>query len=258
MNLLEALQLPDACLVQQKIPKKTIAAYAKSSVAAARLLQDSVENIQLIGHITPNNSNISAHIVDEHEYLEILHISMQLKDALISPAQLKSLHQLLHQSIAYPLILEVTGQEGSQWSLAEKTVNQAKPDHEQLVIQELLVSDWQIVDSSPAQQQFRQSLSFVLQDHSHLMALYQSFIGCWVRYLTAVSLGQTDLRGAKSVHSSDQTELQRQRDQLRKIQDLQKRVNTLKAKRDACNQFNEKVELNIQLQKLAHLLNNLI
>src|SRR5699024_7490293 len=118
----------------------------------------------------------------------------------------------------------VTGQEGSQWSLAEKTINQANPEHDQLVIQELLVSDWQSVGSSPLQQQFHQSLCFVQQDHSHLMALYQSLLGCFVRYLTASSLGQTALVGvAEGVHTADEADLQQQRDQLRKIQGLQQR-----------------------------------
>lgn len=258
MTLLEALQLPDACLVQQNIPKKAIVAQAKNSSATTRLLQDSVESIQLLAHITPNNSNIAAHTDKEREYLEILHIRLQLKDFLISSAQLKSLHQLLHQSIAYPLILEVTDQEGSQWSLAEKTINQANPEHEQLVIQELLVSDWQSVRSSPLQQQFHRSLRFVKQDHSHLMALYQSLLGCFVRYLTAASLGQTAIGVVEGVYTTDEADLQQQREQLRKIQDLQKRINTLKAKRDGCSQFNEKVELNIQLQKLTCQLNTLI
>ncbi|KKN98687.1 hypothetical protein LCGC14_0143660 [marine sediment metagenome] len=251
MMLLEALQLPDACLVQQKIPKKAIAANSKSSAAAARLLQDSVDSIQLLGHITPNNSNIAAYKDAEHEYLEILYISLQLKKmVLVSAAQLKSLHQLLHQSIAYPLILEISGQEGSQWSLAEKTINQARPEHEQLVIQELLVSDWQSDDSSPLQHQFHQSLSFVQQDYSHLMALYQSFLGCFFGYLTAASLGRATLRIAEGGETVDGLGLQQQREQLRKIQDLQGKIIALKSRRDACSQFNEKVELNVQLQRL--------
>lgn len=257
MRLLEALDLPEACLTQQKIPKKAIAAHTRNSAASARLLQESVDTVELVAHITPNNSNIAAHTDGLHEYLEVMHIRVQLKNFLISPSQLKGLHQLLHQSIAYPLILEIKGQDGVQWSLAEKTINQASPEHEQLVIQEMLVSDWQSADGSPLQRQFHQSLSFLQQDRSHLMTLYQSLMGCFVRYLTASSLGQPALREAEGVNTTDEAYLQQQREQLRKIQGLQKSINILKAKRDACSQFNEKVELNVQLQELTRQLKSL-
>ena len=255
--LLDVLQLPTVCHVQQKIPKKSMATHAKNSAAAARLLQDSVESILLLGHITPNNSNIAAFADAQHEYLEILHIRLELKDQPVSTNQLKALHQIFHQGIAYPLLLEVAGPDGAQWSLAEKTINQANPEHEQLVIQELLVTDWQTTTGSPLQQAFWQAMRFAGQNHSNLMTLYRGWINACVRYLTATSLQQTTLGDAAACYAADPLIAQQQLDHLRQIQDLQQQINALRNQRDACRQFNDKVVLNLQLQKLNQRLKEL-
>lgn len=246
--LLHLLQLPAACLTEQKIPKKGISEHAKNSNPAARLLQQTVQTIHLLAHITPNNSNIASYADQEHEYLEAMHISLLLKEEQVSAGQLKSLHQLLHQSIAYPLILEIRDGSRAQWSLAEKAINQANPEHEQLVIRDLVVTDWQSSTPQNVQLEFQQSLSFPQLDHGNLMALYRSLLARFVNYLKAVSLGQTSLSDASTCSDAD---LVLQRDQLRRIQELQQRIRTLQARREACSQFNEKVAINLELQKLT-------
>src|SRR5690625_595320 len=186
--LLNALQLPAACQVPQTIPKKDLAKHARNTASAARLLQSVVDSIQLVGHITPKNSNIAAYQQGEYECLEILVFRVQLKEGSWSAGQFKNLHQLLHQAFPYPLLLEVASTEQAQWSLATKTVNQANPEHEKLVIQDRLVTDRLMATGDTLLQGFRQSLAFQQQNQSNLMLLYQSWLNSFVRYLTAVSL----------------------------------------------------------------------
>ncbi|MFW8567265.1 DUF4391 domain-containing protein [Orrella sp. 11846] len=255
--LLDFLQLPAACHIQQKIPKKAIAEYARNSASAVRLLQDLADSILLVGHITPNNSNIAAFQQAENEYLEILVLQIALKDRSHSAGQLKSLHQLLHQAFPYPLLLEVISTDRVQWSLATKTVNQANPEHAQLVIQELLVTDWLTTTADALQQEFYQSLAFQQQNQSNLMFLYQGWISSFVRYLTACSLNQTTQADAPANYALEPEAVQQQMERLRQIQNLKQQISVLKNQRDACKQFNEKVALNLELQKLnkrlAHL-----
>jgi len=255
--LLDALQLPAACRVQQKIPKKAIAEHARNSASAARLLQDVVDSIQLVGHITPDNSNIAAYQQGEYEYLEILVFRVQLKEGNWGAGQLKNLHQVLHQAFPYPLLLEVVSTEQAQWSLATKTVNQANPEHEKLVIQDLLVADWLTATSDSLQQELYQSLLFQQQNQSNLMLLYQGWLNSFVRYLTAISLNQTTQRDAPASYALDPEAAQQQLDRLRQIQDVQLQISALKNQRDACKQFNEKVALNLELQKLNKKLSGL-
>lgn len=252
--LLSLLQLPYACRVEHKIPKKNIAEHARHSSSAARLLQQAVESIHLLGHITPNNSNIAAYQDAEHEYLELMLISVRLKEPLPAAGQLKQLHQLLHQSIAYPLLLELRNERGAQWSLAEKTINQASPEHEQLVVQELVVTDWQSEQPNELQKEFQHSLRFDQLDHASLKTLYLSLLGCFVRYLTAHSLQQTTLADAAARYDQN---LEQQHATLRKIQQLQQHIKTLQAQRDSCSQFNEKVAINLELQRLTRELKEL-
>lgn len=252
--LVSLLQLPAACQLTQKIPKKNIAEHAKHSPSAAKLLQQAVESIYLQGHITPNNSNIAAFSDEHYEYLEVLVISLQLKDPVPPANQLKQLHQLLHQSIAYPLILELYNEQGAQWSLAEKTINQANPEHEQLVLQELIVTDWQTTEPTTLQSQFQHSLAFGQLEQASLKTLYQSLLSSFVRYLTASSLQQTTLSDAAGGYTDN---LAQQHEQLRQIQQLQQQIKTLRDQRNACSQFNEKVAINLELQRLTSELKEL-
>ena len=104
------------------------------------------------------------------------------------------------------------------------------------------------------QSQFQHSLAFGQLEQASLKTLYQSLLSSFVRYLTASSLQQTTLSDAAGGYTDD---FAQQHEQLRQIQQLQQQIKTLRDKRNASSQFNEKVAINLELQRLTRELKEL-
>ncbi|WP_044412374.1 DUF4391 domain-containing protein [Thiomicrospira microaerophila] len=268
--LLEALQLPPALHLSQKLTKKSFYDNGQLSSSAQRLLQEQVESITLQAHIKPDNSNIPAYKTTEHEYLELFVIQVTLKDhphpdghkagSSLKPAQLKTLHELVHKAIAYPILLEIKAGQQVQWSLAEKSVHQADSEHDKLIMNELIQTDW--IDSgatrsanTPLEQDFYNALRFDRQNQQNLYRLYQSLIHTFTRYQTARLTGATQL--PTNQNSGAELDIAAQRAKLKHIQQLKKDIDELTNKLKTCAQFNEKVALNMQLQQRLKQLENI-
>ncbi|UQB41800.1 DUF4391 domain-containing protein [Thiomicrospira microaerophila] len=257
--LIEALQLPPALRINQKLTKKSFYDNGQLSASAQKLLQEQVESISLQAHLQPDNSNIAAYKTAQHEYLEIFVIQLTMKDNQawlnLKSAQLKSLHETVHKAIAYPLFLEIKSGEQVQWSLAEKFVHQADSEHDKLILNELLQTEWldttRITRPAELQKALIHRLAFTNQNQQNLYTLYQSWYKALTGYALAHQAGLTDL-------PSTESSLETQRAKLKQIQQLKKDINDLKNQLKTCHQFNEKVELNIRLQNLTKQLNDLI
>ncbi|OFV47869.1 DUF4391 domain-containing protein [Oligella sp. HMSC09E12] len=252
-SLLDILKLPAECLIEQKIPKKSLSQNVQQSSVTANQLT-ALESISLKAHITPHNTNIPAYVDEVHEYLELFHIRVVFKEGEVSDGQSKFIHRLIHQSIAYPVLLELCREDERQWSVADKSINQANPQHEQLVLKEILMTDWLPPIADELQNVFYQRLAFANQDQSNLMQLYTGWISTFVSYLTADSLGRKTFN---EVPVNNAIDLISQRAQLQQIQELQMQIKALQLKRNAAVQFNEKVAINVELQKLQLALKNL-
>lgn len=266
--LLEALQLPPALHLNQKLTKKSFYENGQLSASAQRLLQEQVETIMIQAHITPDNSNIPAYQTAQHEYLELFVIQVTLKnnphpdghktESSLNSSQLKTLHELVHKAIAYPILLEIKADQQVQWSLAEKSVHQADSEHDKLIMNELIQTDW--LDSGETtrlyalqgaggmclEQDFYNALRFDRQNQQNLYRLYQSLIHTFTRYQTARLTGATRL--PTNQNSGAEPDIAAQRAQLKHIQQLKKDIDELTNKLKTCAQFNEKVALNIKLQ----------
>src|SRR5690554_1711665 len=97
--ILEALALPSHLHTQHKISKKSLVAQTQNSASTQKLLQETLSSINLVAHITPNNSNISAYQDEQSEYLELMVIQCMLKDKLPSRSPCARLDRLFPQHI---------------------------------------------------------------------------------------------------------------------------------------------------------------
>ena len=248
--ILEALALPSHLHTQHKISKKSLVAQTQNSASTQRLLQQTLSNSNLLAHITPNSSNIPAYQDEQSEYLELMVIQCTLKDKLPSHSQCSQLHRLFHQHIPYPVILEIitANGESAQWSLAHKTINQADTSNEKLVVQEIIQTHWlPLTTPDTLLENLFAAIEFNQQPKQHLLALYEALQQYLVSYLLALSLNKTSLKDAAPAYA---VSLDEKRDTLHKIQQLKQDIAALENKRNKTQQFNEKVELNMEIQKL--------
>lgn len=249
--LLEALHLPPALRMNQKLTKKSFYELGNLSNAQKKGLQDQVDAIHLAAQLTPDKTNIPALQTQVVEYLEILVVEVRLKEGAsqLPFKSLQSLHQLMHKAIPYPLVLIASAGTESQISLAEKQINQAKAESDKLVVSELIQSGW-FNGQTPSriENEFLTSVQYNQLNHSNLFKLYQSLMQRLTALLIAEKTGQFKLNGSSENQSQEQLDQQRQR--LKNIQKLDKEITKLKSKIASTQQFNEKVELNLQLQRL--------
>lgn len=259
--LSEVLRLPSSLLSSHKLTKKSFYEHGQLSASAQRLLQDQVESVYIKAHITPDNSNISAYKNEQQEYLELFVIELDLKDDQawlnLKPSQIKTLHEIIQKSIAYPLLLEIRSGEHVQWSLAEKNLHQGDADYDKLIVNELIQTDWLDTQSqSELEQSFMQNLVFEKLNRQNLFQLYQSLMLKFTTYLLATQTKQSGrVFLEQDSEAITQQTLDQQRQRLKQIKQLQKEIGELQNKLQACHQFNQKVDLNMQLQAYNTQLN---
>ncbi len=244
---------PAPLLIHQKLTKKSFYEMGNLSNAQQKLLKEQVESIQLSVQLTADKTNIPVYKTDNLEYLEIFVIEVQLKSDQtwlnLSAKQLKSLHEIFHKAIPYPLVLIIHSGNKTQLSLAEKLINQANISNEKLIVSDIIQTDWiSPLEPQPIEQQFLESLSYNQLNHQNLFQFYQSLIQRFTALLIGKQTGTFEFKHQAEQNSLEQ--LNQQRQKLKTIINLDRDIAELKNKMENCNQFNEKVEFNIQLQKL--------
>lgn len=247
--ILEALALPEHLQCRIKLRKSAFVEHARHKNATQRLLRDQVSSLHIIGHLTPDNSNIAAYKDQQHEYLELMVLQCELKDTSIRSNQLNALHRLFHQHIPYPLVVEISApqHEQVQWSLAHKGINQADTESTLLVLNDIHATDWLNTTTPDAlTYELKKQLDLNQQNHSHFLALYDSLIQHIVNYLLAVNLNRDTLQETVSSYQINN----RQGEVLKQVLKLKEEIASLENKRDKSQQFNDKVALNLRIQSL--------
>jgi|LSQX01.2.fsa_nt_gb hypothetical protein len=247
--ILQALKLPKHLQCCIKLSKKAFIEHTKQKNVTQRLLQEHVANIQIIAHLTPDNSNIPAYKNQHQEYLELMVLQCELKETDIRSSQLNALHRLFHQHIPYPLIVEISSpqQEQVQWSLAHKSINQADTESALLVLSDIHTSNWLSTSTPDAlTKELKRKLKIDQQNHSHFFALYDSLVQHLIGFLLAVNLNKNTLAEASATYSTKP----QQDETLKKVKQLKNNIAALENKRGKTTQFNEKVALNLEVQKL--------
>lgn len=253
MELLEFFNFPSSFAMHQRLTKKSFYEQGGLSSAGQKLLQDQVGSIKIEAQITPDKANIPAYKTEMHEYLEVFVINVSLKSSQawrdLTSKQIKTLHEMVHKAISYPVILMLQSGGRTQLSQAERLINKADASSEKLVLGDLFLTNWiETTKPQEIEQAFLGSLGYAQQHHQNLYALYQGWMQRVVALLLAEQTGifeQSLLKGAIEAESLNQ-----QRERLKIIIQLDKEINELKNKVATSLQFNEKVAFNVQLQNL--------
>ena len=253
MNILDNFNFPTRLLINQKLTKKSFYDMGSLSSAQQKALQEQVESIWLSAQLTPDKTNIPKYKTDKYEYIECLVIEVQLKNHQawlnLSLKQLKTLHEIFHKAIPYALILILHSGVQSQLSLAEKFINQADSTTEKLIMGDLVQTSWINLNNLPSEeQQFLNVIRYNQLNKQNLYQLYQSLIQRFTALLLAKQTGKFEL--TQPTDQNAQTGIDQQRQKLKVIMQLDREITELKNRIENCIQFNEKVELNMQLQKL--------
>ena len=234
MTLLEAFSFPDSCLVDQKIPKKLYYENVFMNISQKKLLKDELESLTFVYNIAPSTINIPQFISDDYHYDNIAVITATLR----SPKYASVLSELIHK-VPYPVVLIMNHGIQTLLSLAPKRINRA--DNTKRTIESIINTAWLDTQAySEHEKLFLESLECSKLPFENLYKLYEAIIS----RITAL---QSSEYISSFVISEDAP---KQRLRLEQISSLQSRIIELRNRLKKSDQFNEKMQLNIEIKEL--------
>ena len=238
-DLIAALDLPDSCRVDQRVPKKLLIENGAPTASDKRQINDGIEEIQWLAALKPNTIGVSEYRDDVREYLEIAVLSVTLR----GNAKAGRLAELVHRAVPYPTVLLLNSEQTLMLSLAHKRWSQNEAGK--------VVLDGGMVDaafpgatpSSAVEIAFTQTLALARQPQATLNALYQGWMDSLEALLAARLTGSF-----KDADSPEQAAARRQG--LQDCQRLELEAGSLRVKAAKEKQLARQVDLNLELKRV--------
>ena len=238
--LIDALGLPPASRVDQRIPKKLLAENGAPTAADRKLIQDGIEEATWVAAIKPANSAIPEYRDDARNYLELSVLTVSTRQIEPGTARWLRLVELIHRAIPYPVALVLESQGVASLSLAH--IRSAQNEAEKTVLDgDLLMASFDA--PSPDQQAFLAALALSQQPRSDLQALYQGWMDTLTAWQAVALTGRFNL-STTSDHAANRREV------LRQCRELDSQIISLRKTAGREKQIARQVALNMELQQL--------
>ena len=236
-TLIEALDLPASCRVNQRVPKKLVLENGAPTAADKRLINDGIGELLWLAALKPTTIGVPEYRDDLREYLEIAVLCLTLRAA----AKATRLVELVHRAVPYPLLL-LTEQadHGGQLGLSAAHKRWSQSEAGKTVLEgDVVAAEWD-ADRWPA---FRDALALGKQPRTTLHALYQGWID------TLLALQAARVTGVFTVPATAKHAALR-RDALQKCAQLDAEIARLRATAAKEKQMSRRVELNLELKRV--------
>ena len=235
MFLNEYLQIPERCILNNRIHKKVVLENAELSSTERRLIREQVETMTWLAAIKPTNSNIPAFSDDLFVFDEVHWIVVTLRN----PDKVKRIAGLLQKVIPYPLILVFMGERQLALNLAEKRIN--LNDSSKRTVEKSETTSW-FGPSEDLGGSFLKSLAFPQLSKTSLRSHFEDIQRRFTSFFAGELTGTFVLKPAELRALT--VEL------LEKVRNLEDQMTSIRAAIKKETQFNRKVDLNVQLKKL--------
>lgn len=180
---------------------------------------DLIEKIRWANKLSSETTNLNGKEIKE---IQVFEIDLKVEE------DISDLVEIINKAIPYPIIFYISFQDKAYLSVSKKHSHPVNENSS--VIDWTFLSKWKAKDKINFQLNLKQSLDFIFHDFC---------------FQLSSKLFKTDKVDDLVSLEQNRTELQR------KIQNLKAAINR-------CKQYNKKVELNIELQKVEVALKNLL
>lgn len=249
--VIQALNLPECCLVEQRVPKKLLLENGAFTTTDNRLIASHIAEIQWVAALKPNTIGVPDYRDMQREYLEIVVLVVTLKGGIKSSHRSR-LAELVHRAVPYPVLLQLIDGQTQTLFLAHK--RWAQNEFGKVVLDGGLVSvalfhamaETKVaghLTDSEVEHAFMQSLSVTRQPQATLYTLYQGWIDC----VQALLAGR--LTGNYQV-TITQEQAAARRQALVDYQRLEGEISRLRGQVVKEKQMARQVEVNLRLQAL--------
>ena len=236
---IDALGLPESALVDQRVPKKTLAEHAGTTATARRQIHEGIEELRWVAALKPSTCGVPAHTDETREYLELAVLRVEVrpvgKPGVLLP--------LIHRAIPYPVVLVGSVADDASLSLAHKRWSQAEKGR---VVVDGEPVTLRLDDSVPEDRRegFLSSLALAKQPRATLYDLYQGWLDTLLAMQAASLLGGFRLPRSRE-HADARSAA------LRECERLETEMAALRAAAHREKQLPRRVELNLELKRLA-------
>jgi len=230
--LTQALGLPDATRVDQRVPKKLLAEHGAATAADKRQVQDGVDEVLWLASLKPHLIGVPAFKDEQREYLEVAVLSLKLKPG----AKPGRLAELLHRTVPYPVLLLTGSDLGVSLSLAHIRASQNEADKTVLDGSVLSV----LLPDAEHGADFYAAVALAKQPQSDLYALYQG----WLDTASALDIAQETGRFLPSL---TREQAAARHAALQDCRQLQAQIAQLRSQADKERQMPRQVALNQEI-----------
>lgn len=239
LTIVNVLGLPPGARVNARVPKKLLVEQGALTAADKRVIQDGIDELQWFAACKPATIGVPIFVDDSREYREIAVIGCAFRSA----AKSSRLIELIHRAIPYPVLLVTADDRGLAVSAAHK--RHAQNEAGRTVIEQVITASDLRPDALDSEQvAFLKSLALAQQPRADLFTLYAG----WVARIEAVNAAR--VTGAFAT-TDDQDVIDRRREALEAHAKLTKKIEGLRAKAKREKQFSRRVDLNLEIQRLA-------
>ena len=237
-DFFESLNFPASTYVGKKLDKKEFLENFSLNINDRKLLSQNIDRITLENILNQDTINITPFLDEERDYSEIAIIKVKISNK----DKLKSINNIIQQ-IPYSLIVFYAFQNEICLSLSPKRINKA--DSSKLVVEEVHFSKWiDFSNLTNIDKSFLQSLNINNHPFTNLLAFYESFIDKLISYNASIYSGTFSI-------SKDTKMI------LENIQKTEAQIIDIKNKIKKETNFNDKVNMNLELKKLNDKLKSL-
>jgi hypothetical protein len=254
-EVLGALELPAACRVDQRVPKKMLAEHGAPTAADRRLLTDGIEEVQWIAALKPGTVAVPEHRAEEREYVEVAVLYVLTRPSHGKPSQQLRLAELIHRAVPYPVLL-VQGLQATDAGAGNRSVTHlalslvhkrsAQNEVGKVVLDGDLVR-LELTDANgapvPSANALLPAMALERQPHRDLFALYQGWVDCLIAAEAARITGRFDL-------ARDASHAMARLEALRACQRLEREASRIRHQAAKERQMAKLADLNMALQRL--------
>lgn len=229
---------PESSVVGKKMPKTVLSRHFTLSASDKKLLTN-ISAIKVLATLKPNNSNVVGVNTEYYDYPEIHLMSCTLPNNMLRE-NIDRCISLIQKN--FPLQIALIVEDDSEFviNVCDKRINQV--DKSKRTIEKYYTSSiLSKLYKNEVTKDFFDSLSFANIDKTNMQTAYNSYVNALVQFKTA------NITGTFKIRSKSRTEEDMKF--LAQIEDIEKDIASLKSKMKKEKQLNNKIYINVEIQK---------
>ncbi|PWE25074.1 DUF4391 domain-containing protein [Aliarcobacter skirrowii] len=238
IDIIKYFNFPNSTLIERKLFKKQFLDNFSLTSNEKKILSECVDSITLNNLLNKDSINILPFNNETHNYQEIAVISVEINNQNKSK---EIANIILH--IPYPVVLILIYKEQIQINISPKRLNIS--DVSKLVVEEQYFTKWiDFKNLTSIDETFLHSLNINNHSFRNFLAFYESFIDKLISYNASIYSGTFSI-------SKDTKMI------LENIHKTEAQIIDIKNKIKKETNFNDKVNMNLELKKLNDKLKSL-